>query len=396
MAVFDMKNQACVVGVGTSNKFGQVLNQSPIQLEIEAFKMALDDAGLKRDDIDGINTAFGAPSGVDYEEMGVQTGTNFRWCNQNVNHGRWASTSISTSALVVCAGLANYVLVINTTTNARGYGRHFPRERGFSEGMRDIGSGHGLVAHHGLDTPGAATSMVATKYMNKYGATAEELATTAITFRKHANLNPMAIMHDRPMNLEDYMNSRPISPPFRLFDYCLVNEGATCLIVTTAERAKDLKKKPVYISGAQGMPTGRNNYTMFARPGLGLTFEEEFDYKVPPQLAYQMAGVTPKDIDALYMYDSFSPNLWMVLERYGFCPPGEGHTWVQGGRIQLGGELPVNTNGGLMSEGHFSGYNMLVEMVRQLRNECGPRQVKDAEVIQWATPWGDSIIMTKG
>ncbi len=396
MAVFDAKNRACIVGVGTSQKFGFVLNKSAIVLSVEALKMALDDAGLKRDDIDGYSTAHGSPGGVDYEEMGVQAGCNFRWVTQFVNHGRWTATSISTAAMAVCAGYANYVAVLNTNTNARGYGRHFPRERGFSEGMRDIGSGHGLVAHYGLDTPGAATSMVARKYMTKYGATSEELAATAIAFRKHANLNPMAIMHDRTMTQEDYMNSRMVSPPYRLFDYCLVNEGSTCLIITTAERARNLKKKPVYITGYQGDRTGRNNYTMFGRPGLGLTFEEEFEFKNPETEVYQMAGVTPKDIDVLYMYDSFSTNLWMVLERFGFCKEGEGHAFCQNGRIELGGELPVNTNGGLMSEGHYSGYNQNIEMVRQLRGECGPRQVENAEVGQWSTPWGASLILTKG
>ena len=238
--------------------------------------------------------------------------------------------------------------------------------------------------------------MVAQKYMLEYGATSEELAAIPIAFRKHANLNPMAIMYGKPMTLEDYMNCRFISDPFRLYDYSLVNEGSTCLIVTTADRAKALKKRPVYISGGQGIPSTRNDFPMFTRPGLGVYFGEEFDYKPEAHPVFKMAGVSQKDIDALYTYDAFSSNLWMTLERFGFCPVGEAHTWVQGGRIELGGELPCNTSGGLLSEGHFSGYNQLIEMTRQLRGECGKRQVKDAEVLQWATSWGDSLILTRG
>jgi len=236
--------------------------------------------------------------------------------------------------------------------------------------------------------------MVARKYFSKYGATEEELGATSVAFRKHANLNPMAIMYNRPMTLEDYLNSRPVTPPFRLFDYCLRNEGATCLILTTAEKAKDLKKKPVYVSGVQGTPAGRDIYAIFSRQGLGISYGGEYDYKPGKKLVYEMAGVTQKDIDAFYTYDSFSTNLWMALEQWGFCPPGEAHLWCQGGRIELGGELPCNTNGGLMSEGHYHGYNQMIEMVRQLRGGCGKRQVRDAEVVQWGPAWGDSVIMT--
>ncbi len=393
MATLDLKNQACIVGVGQSEKFGFVLNKSPVTLQIEALKAALADAGLQRDDIDGFQSAHGFPSGVDYDEFAVLTGCNFKWVAQFWNHGRWGASSIAHAAMAVAFGLCNYVAIMNTTLSARGYGRWRPRTR---ESPRDLGGGHGEVPYHGFDTPGAATSMAAQKYMRKYGATSEELGATAVAFRKHANLNPMAIMRDRTMTLEDYMNSRMITPPYHLFDYCLVNEGSNCLIVTTAERAKNLKKRPVNISGHQGTPGNRDNFNIFSRRGLGVAFDEELDYKPKERQVYQMAGVTQKDIDAFYTYDSFSTNLWMALETFGFCDIGEAHLFCQDGRIELGGELPCNTNGGLMSEGHYSGYNQMVEMVRQLRGECGPRQVKDAEVVQWGPAWGDSVIFTKG
>ena len=122
----------------------------------------------------------------------------------------------------------------------------------------------------------------------------------------------------------------------------------------------------------------------------------ERDQRVaPPQRVYEMAQVDQKDIDALYVYDAFSTNTWTALERFGFCKAGEAHLFTQNGNIELGGQLPINTNGGLMSEGHFSGYNHFVEMTRQLRGECGERQVQGAEVAQWITPFGDSLLLTK-
>jgi len=393
----DLRNKVCIVGVGTS-AFGRILDISPVRLQALAMKNALDDAGLSKDDIDGFVTPSGSPGGVDYDEYASHTGLKLRWVNQFWTHGRWGSSSLVNAAMALEAGLANYVLVCNTTTAQRGYQRFFRRGGGggFSEALRDVGGGHGEVGYHGLDTPGSATALVARDYMRRYGATSEELGTVAVTFRKHAQLNPQAIMHDRPMTLDDYMESRMISPPFRLFDYCLTNEGCCALILTTVERARALKQPPVYITGAQGVQVDRDSYIMFARPGLGVGFQEEYEFKYVPQQVYEMAGVEHKDLDALFMYDSFSSNLWMLLERYGFCEPGEAHEWIQGGRIELGGDLPVNTNGGLMSEGHYNGFNHLVEATRQVRGECGPRQVEGCEVVQWATTYGDSLILSNG
>ncbi len=392
---FDFKNQACIVGVGTS-AFARSLDESPLALQIQAFKAALDDAGLERDDIDGYHTAHGAPGGLDYEQFSVQTGSSFRWVNQNWTHGRWTSTSMAHAAFAVGSGLANYVVVANTYTSGRGYGRHWPpSRRGWSEGVRDIGGGHGELDYHGLDTPGSGTALLAREYMDRYGATSEELGAVAVAFRKHANMNPQAMMYDRPMTLDDYMESRLIAPPFRLFDYCLTSEGSVCLIVTTPERARDLRKTPVSITSHQGVQSSRDSFHLFGRPGLGVGPQREFDYEAGLQPVYAMADVTHNDVDALYSYDAFSSNLWMVLERFGFCPAGEAHSWIQGGRIELGGELPVNTNGGMMSEADCTGYNHLAEMTRQLRGECGERQVEGAEVLQWATPSGDSLILTR-
>ncbi len=395
-AIYDLKNQVAIVGVGNS-QYARVLDDvSPIRTLATALRNALEDAGLTKDDIDGFVTSHGAPGGADYDEFAVHAGMHIKWVNQSWTHGRWGTTSLTQAATALCAGLAEYVVVLNATVSGHGYLKYFKTSGGWSEGLRDIGGGQGQVNYHGVDTPGSATSLVARAYMEKYGATSEQLGTVAVTYRKHAQLNPNAIMYGRPMTLDNYMESRFISPPFRLFDYCLTNEGANAIILTTAARAKDLKKQPVYLTGVQGIQANRDDFIAFARPGLPVGMQTEYDYVAGPQKVYEMAGVTQKDIDGLYVYDSFSTNLWMILERYGFVKAGEAPAWIQDGRIELGGELPVNTNGGLMSEGHYGGNSHFIEMVRQLRGECGPRQIANAEVLQWATPFGDTLIMTKG
>jgi acetyl-CoA acetyltransferase len=393
----DLSRQACVAGIGTSREFGLVLGRSPLRLQVEAFRAALADAGLEKSQVDGFATAHGAPHGVDYDEFAIQAGCDFRWVSQLWSHGRWASTLVAQSAMAVASGMADCVAVANTVTHGKGYGRHFHGLSGGGswEAFRDVGGSHGEAGPYGLDTPGAATAMAAQRYMDTYGATSEDLAVAPLASRKHARLNPMAIMRDRELTLDEYLASPPLVGPFRIFDYCLRNEGSVCFLVTSVERARALAKAPALIAGFQGARASRDDFIMFARPGLGIGFTDEYEYRPQPAPVYAMAGVERGDVDGLYVYDSFSSNLWMLLERFGFCGEGEAFEWLKGGRIELGGELPVNTNGGLQSEAHLSGYGHLVEMVRQLRGEAGPRQIKNASVLQWATPWGDSVILTR-
>jgi acetyl-CoA acetyltransferase len=389
-------SEICVVGVGTSETFGFDLGKSAVHLQVEAFQAALADAGLERGDVDGFATAHGSPTGVDYEEFTAVTGLDCRYVDQAWAHGRWATGLVVHAGLAVRAGLADVVAIANTSTTRRGYARHVKGLGGHStvEGQRDTGGGHGEWSVHGIDTPGTATSLVAQRYMDKYGATWEDLARISIGYRRNAALNPIAVMRDRPLTEESYLQEPVIAGPFHRCDFSLVNEGSTCLLVTTADRAKDLAKRPVKVAGAQSIRSNRDNYVMFSRPGLGVGFGADFPYRPEPQPVYEMAGVRREDVDALYVYDSFASNLWMVLERFGFCAEGEAPEWIRKNGLTADSPLPVNTNGGLMSEGHLAGYNHLVEMVRQLRGEAGPRQVPGAEVAQWTTPWADSMVFT--
>jgi acetyl-CoA acetyltransferase len=206
--------------------------------------------------------------------------------------------------------------------------------------------------------------------MALYGTTSRHLGNVAVACRKHASMNPNAVMRER-FTIEDHQASRMVVEPFHLLDCCLISDGGVCLILTSAERAKDLKQKPVLISGMGQAYTTQN-------------MERENWWYVPHQKdaldrAYRMAGVGPKDIDVAQLYDNFTMSVILWLEHAGFCGVGEGGPFTEGGRIELGGQLPVNTAGGNLSESYMEGWLHAVEGVRQMRGECGERQVKDAE-----------------
>jgi acetyl-CoA acetyltransferase len=390
---------ACIAGVGTSEAFGFALGKSPLRLQVEAFASALRDAGWSKAAVDGVVTSHGSPQGVDYDQFVLTAGLDTRWASQKWTHGRWAATTVIEAALAVEAGLADCVAVLDTVTSPRGYAREL-RALGAMHGreaLRDTGGGHGEWEVHGIDTPGAATALVARRYLDKYGATDDDLAEIAVAFRAHANRNPMAVMGGKTMTKASYFEEPVIVRPFRRPDYCLSTEGSTCTLVTTAERAADAAKAPVTIAGMEGIRTSRDDHILFARPGLGVGVQEESDEagRWAPRI-YASSGIDRGSVDGLYVYDAFTSNVWMVLERFGFCGPGEAPAYVRERGLGLTSAVPVNTNGGLLSEAHLSGYSHLVEMVRQLRGEAGERQVEGAEVMQWATPRGDSLIFAKG
>lgn len=389
------KSAAAIAGIGTSASYGFDLGMSPMRMQAEALVSALADAGLDKTAIDGFATAHGSPQGPDYEEFILAAGLNVRWVSQMWTHGRWAAAMVSQAALAVTVGMANYVLITNASTTRRSYGRYLSALGGHGrEGARDMGGGHGEWDVHGIDSPGAATALVARRYMDRYGATSDDLADIAVAVRAFARLNPMAIMRDRPMTKESYYGEPVIAEPFRRPDFCLSNDGAACLIVTTAERAADLRQLPVIIRGMEGISASRDDYILFSRPGMGVGISREAPYRPAEMpLVYRMAGAAPPDIDGLYVYDSFTSNVWMVLERFGFCAEGEAAGYIRDKGIGRGSPLPVNTNGGLLSEAHLIGLNHLVEMVRQLRGTAGVRQLANPELLQWATPRGDSLIL---
>jgi acetyl-CoA acetyltransferase len=386
-----IRDKAAIVGIGRS-QFGRFLPESQLKLGATAMTGALADSGLERSDIDGLSLHMGWPLGVDYDQIAEAYGLDVRYVNQMWTHGRFIAYTLQHAALAVISGMADVVACVTAIS--------FTRERdilggpGDMEGMREGGGTHGESPPYGLTAPAAGAALAYQRYMSLYGATSEDLAAVPIAFRKHAQLNPHAYTYGKgELTLEDHQSQRMVVDPLRLFDCSLISDGAVVILVTSAERARDLKQKPVYISGMQGLRSGREEF-IFAPRSMGMnqqsngrTGADERD-----RAAYSMAGIESKDIDGLYTYDAFSPLPLFVLERFGFCGPGEAAKWVQNGRIELGGDLPMNTSGGLLSESHIGGWNSIYEIASQLRGDCGDRQIKDAEHLQWGTAWGDSLI----
>jgi acetyl-CoA acetyltransferase len=221
--------------------------------------------------------------------------------------------------------------------------------------------------------PSSAYALAASRHMHQYGTTREQLAAVAVAAREWALLNPAA-WEKKPLTIADVLSSRMVSYPFTVRDCCLVTDGGGAIIVTSAERAKSLKKPPAYVLGCGHAVTHANITSM---PDLTVT-----GALASGTAAYAMAGLGPADIDAIELYDAFTINTILFLEDLGFCKKGEGGALVSGGRIAPGGNLAVNTNGGGLSYCHPGMYGLLllIEAVRQLRGECGARQVKDCEV----------------
>jgi len=219
-------------------------------------------------------------------------------------------------------------------------------------------------------------AITAQRYMHEYGIKREHFGAVAIACRKHANRNPRAIFHDRPLTMEEYLNAPMLSYPLCRYDYCLETDGACAFVVTTAERARDLRKPPAYIlAAAQG--TGPEVQTMvnYYRPSITWPYETEECAKA----LWAMAGVGPEDVDVAQIYDHFTPLVLLALEGFGFCGRGEAGEFVEGGRIEIGGTLPINTAGGLLSEAYIHGWNLINEGVRQIRGES-TCQVEGAEL----------------
>lgn len=369
-----LKDKVAIVGVGNT-AYGNFPQFSDYALGAQAFKAAVEDCGLDKNRIDGL-VCCRVPF---YARMGEVLGLNPRWTLQMPPHGRMSGMAIIEAMLAIETGAADYVALIYTNIG---------RSRRVNYGGDESAS---IWDPWGFTSPGAAHAMMFQMHQNRYGTTTRQLGEVSVAFRKHALLNPDAVMK-KPMTLDDHEQARPIVEPLRLLDYCLINDGAVCVIMTSAERAKDLKKPPVLISGVGARDA-------FTHSSIS-NFDENFWYdeaRDTAQQVYQMAGVGPNDIDGLMCYDNFSPTVLFSLEGFGFCGRGESGGFVEGGTLALGGALPTNTDGGHLSNSYMQGWALNVEAVRQLRGECGERQIRDCEVIQYVavTPCTRSIIYTR-
>ncbi|MGE3144704.1 MAG: thiolase family protein [Pseudorhodoplanes sp.] len=363
----NMKDRVAIAGVGASAQ-GTFPDSDAYTLSIQAFRNALAESGLKRSDIDGLIVQ--GPGNISFVRMGEMLGIDpVAGGNFDVG-GLGTGPLMQYGALLIASGMCETVALLYGNAS-RTEGRKFGGDTTVTPG-REYSS---AFYYYGLTSPGAASAFQARLHFDTYGTTSRQLAAVPIAQRKHAMLNPQAIKKD-PLTVEKHQQSRFICEPLHVYDYCLINDGGVAIIMTTPERARDLKKKPVYISGIGRQDTYRGS----SIPNTNLWRDT---MPKAAEMAYGMAGIAREDVDALMIYDSFSINIWISLENFGFCKPGEAGDFTQNGRIELGGELPVNTHGGHLSESYMQGWLHQVEAVRQLRGECGARQVKDCGIVQY-------------
>ena len=376
-----MRNKTAVAGV--SVMMGDYPDRTALQIAVEAFQLALEDAGLSHKDVDGLMCLS---YGADYDRFLEATGVETRYTFQGWTHGRFISPTLQQAAMTISAGLADCIAIVHGKKH-KSYGQPMDHEM-WRQGLGP----HGETPAYGGFGPALAPALAVQRYFHMYGGKDGDLAPIAMSLRENARLNPNAL-RKAPMSLDDYLNSRWIIEPMRLFDCCQNNDGAACIIVTSAERARDLKKKPVYISGFQGVYAGRQRHN-FTLPGLGVAQQDVFPFKPTKEdiSVYDMADVKRDDVNMIMTYDAFSPVVLFVLERFGFCGPGEARDYIKSQGITVKGKMPINTSGGLLSEGHVSGWNLLTECAHQLRGEAGARQVKDCKVAQYGSFLGESII----
>jgi acetyl-CoA acetyltransferase len=293
-------------------------------------------------------------------------------------------------------GQAKYVACVATGQRLAAYRGRFTGAalHGNSESHREGGGPHLESPPYGLISVGGGAAMSMRRYFEKYGGDEQMLGAVAVAQRQWAQTNPDAYFHGNPLTIERYLAEPYIVEPLRTFDHCIPGNTAFCIIVTTADRAKDCRFEPIYISGLQGSQSGRESF-IFGRTGLGVGQQTEGPYKPPRMPIYDMAGVAPKDIQILGALDAFSPVVLFILEEFGFCGEGEALHWVQRGRTAPGGELPVNTCGGGLSDMESYGWGHQVDMVRHMRGQAGGGQIPDVRVCQYASLDHCSIILTR-
>jgi acetyl-CoA acetyltransferase len=352
---------------------------SLLGLQLRAAVRAVDEAGLNPREIDGLMPFPGLGTAEEFAaNLGIQ---NLRYAATIQMGGAAPVASLRAAAAAVTSGIANHVLL---PAGWNAYSAFRARDAVVADTSalpgREIARDYYIP--YGLTAPPQWYALMARRHMHEFGTRPEQLGAIALAMRKHAQLNEKAVMHGRPLTLEDYMASPIIAGPYRLFDCCLETDGAAAVVVTTTERARDLRQRPVGILGvASAQPYPADEFTN--RRDI---FETGLTFAAPE--AFALAGVRPGDIDFAQIYDCFTFEVLQQIEEAGFCKRGEGGAFVEGGRIEIGGELPVNTHGGLLSEAHVLGMSHIVEAVRQLRGEAGDRQVEDAET-GVVTGWGD-------
>lgn len=356
-----------VVGVGTS-AYGRFPERDGMDLAADAFDNALADAGLDRSVIDGL-VVHRLPY---YQRVSEMLGLQTRYTSHPGLWGGMSGVEVVRAVPALVTGTVNYVAFIYADDSAS---RSFVYGgKALSKTIQDPFEPWGYTA------PAARAALQYQRYAHLYGVSSEGLAEVPLAMRHNAQLNPQAVMYGRTMTLDDYVQAPWIVEPLRRNDCCLVNDGAVCIIMTTSDRARDCRQDPVYLAGL----AERDEYA-----NHDATWSTNFGFdalRSASRAAHGMAGLQCSDVDVVCAYDHFSPGVLFQLEGLGFCDQGEGADFIAGGRIRVGGALPVNPHGGHLSESYMLGWTQHVEAVRQVRQECGDRQVPGARVAQYVNP----------
>lgn len=349
-----LKDRAAIVGIGQTS-FAKKLPGSEKRLACEAIMAALRDAGISPQEVDGL--ASYTMENTDEVEIAKSIGADEITFFSQVNYGGGAGCgTVGHLAMAIALGQANVGVAWRSRKRGSGprpwvhMADQFPVSAQWSRPW-------------GLLRPVDEVAMIARRYMYEFGVTRDHLANVALACRRHANLNPAAIMHDRTLTRDEYMASRWISEPLCLFDNCLETDGALACVLVSTERARDCPHPPVNVHAfAQGI--GAQQHSM-------VNFWNEDPLHGPSwtarNLLFRNADFGPADVDVAQLYDAFTPLVLLALEGFGFCGRGEAGAFTEGGAIELGGRLPVNTSGGSLSEAYVHGFNLILEGVRQLR-----------------------------
>ena len=365
------KVKGAIAGLGLT-KQGKIYGKTSRDFAVEAIKLALDDAGLKKTDLDGIMISqgmasrMGAPGvcGLDIQDaLGL---TDLNLLSIVDAYGSTLGQTVQYAAGAISGGLAEVIAIVYSDAPLVG-----GASAGASFSMTGVASGiAGLSTAAGILGAPTMYAMAATEHMTKFGTTSQQLGAIALSGRKWAMMNPHAVVR-KPMTMEDHQASRYVAEPLHLLDCCMVNNGGGAIIMTSPERARDLKQPPVYVIGwGQGHPGMSRSDKLLVTGAVD-----------SGKRAMQMAGITTKDVNVCEIYDCFTITTLVTLEDYGFCKKGEGGAFVADGKLAPGGSLPTNTGGGQLSGYYMMGMTPLTEAVIQARGQGGERQVPKHDIV---------------
>lgn len=363
------KNKIVVAGVGETEQ-GKIPDKSSFHFLSQASKLAIEDAGIKKSDVDGLVTAF---SLVEHTFMHCTTFADYfgmrpSFFSSVAVGGATAVWMVAEAAMAIASGQAEVVLCVRGDNTLSGIS-----SSGMVALIREMCHPE-FEYPYGLTTPGGY-ALAAQRYLHEYNATSEQLASVAVTMRKHAAMKENAMSKD-PLTIEDVLNSRIIAEPLHKYDCSVISDGGAAFIITTEEKAKELgiKNSPAYL---WGMGEGYSHQYLTSLESLDQIYDA---INHSGTKAFETAGIGPKDVDLAYLYDCFTITVLLELEGLGLVPKGQAGVFAQEGRLEIGKDLPVNTHGGLLSQAHLGAMHHVIEATLQLRGDAGERQVDDAEV----------------